>query len=56
MKGAKEGDEIVIDAKTLKSGANLAFTTCVLTNKKDGAIVAHGNHTKFVGQGAPKGA
>ncbi|XP_063702377.1 acyl-coenzyme A thioesterase 13-like [Culicoides brevitarsis] len=54
LKGAREGDDIVIDAKTLKSGANLAFTTCTLTNKKDGSIIAHGNHTKFVGSGGPK--
>uniref|UniRef100_A0A336LNN2 CSON015031 protein n=1 Tax=Culicoides sonorensis TaxID=179676 RepID=A0A336LNN2_CULSO len=54
LKGAREGDEIIIDAKTLKSGANLAFTVCTLTSKKDGSIIAQGNHTKFVGQGAPK--
>lgn len=49
MKGAKVGEDIVIDAKTLKRGKRLAFLTVDITNKDDGKLIAQGKHTKFVG-------
>ena len=49
MKGAKVGDEIVIDAVTLKRGKTLAFLTVDIRNKLDGSLLAQGKHTKFVG-------
>lgn len=49
MKGAQVGQDIVIDARTLKRGKRLAFLTVDITNKEDGALIAQGKHTKFVG-------
>ena len=48
MKGAKTGDDIVIDANTLKAGKTLAFLTVDIKNTK-GDLLAQGRHTKFVG-------
>lgn len=50
MKAAKVGDEIVIDAKTLKLGSRLAFLTVDITKKSDGSLLAQGKHTKYIGQ------
>ena len=49
MKGAKVGEEITIDATTLKRGKRLAFLTVDIRNKTDGSLLAHGKHTKIVG-------
>ena len=49
MKAAQVGEEIVIDAKTLRAGRTLAFLTVDITRKSDGALLAQGKHTKFVG-------
>lgn len=49
LKGAKEGDELYIDATTLKAGKTLAFLDCEIKHKKDDSIVAKGSHTKFIG-------
>ncbi|XP_067012900.2 acyl-coenzyme A thioesterase 13 [Anabrus simplex] len=49
LKSAKQGDEIVINANTLKTGKNLAFLEVEITNKATGNIIATGSHTKFVG-------
>jgi len=49
LRAAKAGDEIVIDANTLKLGKSLAFLSIEIKNKKDGKLVAVGSHTKFVG-------
>lgn len=55
LKSAREGDAVIIDAKTIKTGKNLAFLECELSHAKDGSIIARGTHTKFVGGGdAPK--
>lgn len=51
LKGAKEGDEIVIDANTVRAGRNLAYLECELRNKKDGSLIAKGSQTKYVGGG-----
>lgn len=48
IKGALVGDEIVIDAKTLKSGKTLAFLEVLITNKKSGELLVKGSHTKFL--------
>lgn len=49
LKSAKEGDVVLIEADTIKTGRNLAFLECVLKHKKDGSIIAKGAHTKYVG-------
>ena len=51
IKGAKENDEIVIDARTIKCGRTLAFLECEIRNKKCNSILVRGTHTKFVGSG-----
>ena len=48
MKSAKEGDEVIIDANTIKVGKKLAFLECELRHKKDGSIIAKGGQTKFI--------
>ncbi|CAL4160386.1 unnamed protein product, partial [Meganyctiphanes norvegica] len=49
MKAAKVGEEILIDAETLRVGRNLAFLNVEITNKETGTIIATGKHTKYVG-------
>ena len=49
MKAAKIGEEIVIDSSASKVGKSLAFLTVDIKRKEDGAIIAQGRHTKFVG-------
>lgn len=49
MKGAKEGDVVIIDAKTIRAGKKIAFLECDLLHKKDGSIIARGTQTKFIG-------
>lgn len=49
MKSAQTGDEILINAETLKLGKTMAFLDVDITNKETGALVAKGSHTKFVG-------
>ena len=51
LKGARENDEIVIDARTIKCGKTLAFLECEIRNKKCNSILVKGAHTKFVGSG-----
>uniref|UniRef100_A0A0K8TRV6 Thioesterase domain-containing protein n=1 Tax=Tabanus bromius TaxID=304241 RepID=A0A0K8TRV6_TABBR len=50
LKGAREGDEVVIDAKTVKAGRTLAFIECEMRHKKDNSVIAKGGQTKFVAQ------
>ena len=49
IKGAKVGDEVLIDAKLLRKGRNLAFLEVELRNKINNDLLVKGNHTKFVG-------
>lgn len=49
LKSAKEGEEIIIDAKTVKAGRILAYLECELRRKKDGVIIAKGSQTKYIG-------
>ncbi|XP_055385638.1 acyl-coenzyme A thioesterase 13-like [Condylostylus longicornis] len=48
LKAAKEGDEVIVEAKTIKKGKSLAFLECELRHKKDGSIIAKGGQTKYV--------
>ncbi|XP_065360257.1 acyl-coenzyme A thioesterase 13-like [Calliphora vicina] len=48
VSAAKEGEEIIVDANTLKVGKKMAFIDCVLKKKSNDAIVAKGGQTKFV--------
>lgn len=48
MRGAKVGDEIVIDANTQKVGKNLAFLEVSITNKHTGDLLVKGSHTKYL--------
>lgn len=49
IKGAREGDVVVVEADTIRAGKNLAFLECSLKHKKDGSVIAKGEHTKYVG-------
>ena len=49
MKGAKVGEEILIEAKTLKKGRTLAFLECEIRSKESNALLVKGSHTKFIG-------
>jgi len=49
LKGAKQGDEIEIEAKTIKCGRTLAFLECEIRNKNSNSILVRGTHTKYVG-------
>ncbi|XP_050306461.1 acyl-coenzyme A thioesterase 13-like [Anthonomus grandis grandis] len=48
LKGAKIGDEIEISADTLKVGKTLAFLEVLIKEKKTGALLVKGSHTKFL--------
>ncbi|XP_061167802.1 acyl-coenzyme A thioesterase 13-like [Saccostrea echinata] len=49
MKPVKVGEDIVIDADTLKIGKTLAFCSVDIKLKNDGSLLAQGKHTKYVG-------
>lgn len=49
MKAAFPGDNLIIDARTIRSGKTLAYLEAELKMKEGGAIVARGQHTKFIG-------
>ncbi|XP_023346911.1 acyl-coenzyme A thioesterase 13 [Eurytemora carolleeae] len=48
LKAAKIGEEIFIEARTLKKGRTLAFLECEIKNK-NGDLLVKGSHTKFIG-------
>ncbi|KAF2882248.1 hypothetical protein ILUMI_23916 [Ignelater luminosus] len=50
LKGATMGDEIVIDAQTLRAGKTLAFLKCEIRNKETGDLLVTGSHTKYLMQ------
>lgn len=50
LKGAREGEDIVVEAKTIKAGKTLAFLEVELKKKTTNDVVARGTHTKFIGQ------
>lgn len=49
LKSAAIGEDVVIEANTIKSGKNLAFLDVYIKKKSDGSLVAKGSHTKYVG-------
>jgi len=49
LKAAKLGEEILIEARTLRKGRTLAFLECEIKNKDSGALLVKGSHTKFIG-------
>lgn len=49
LKAAFPGDVVSIDARTIKAGRTLAFLEVELSKKDDGALIARGIHTKFIG-------
>lgn len=48
LKGALEGDTIVVDAKAVRKGKTLAYLECELRNKANGHIIAKGSQTKYI--------
>lgn len=48
LKGAREGDTIVVDAQAVKAGKTLAYLECELRNKANNAIIAKGSQTKYI--------
>ncbi|GAB6029926.1 hypothetical protein CHUAL_005624 [Chamberlinius hualienensis] len=48
ISAASLGNDIIVDAQTLKVGKNLAFLLVTIKRKSDGVLVAVGKHTKFV--------
>ena len=47
LASAKQGDTLTIDARVVKKGKTLGFTTCDI-KKQDGVLIATGTHTKFM--------
>ncbi|CAL7935811.1 unnamed protein product [Xylocopa violacea] len=50
MKPAVPGDLVTVDARTVRSGKTLAFLAVDVTKNEGKDIIAHGRHTKFVGE------
>lgn len=48
LKAAAKGDELLIDAKTLRAGKTLAFLEVIIKNKNTGEDLVHGSHTKYI--------
>jgi len=50
VKGAPVGEEIIIHARTLKTGKTLAYLECEIKNKATGELLVKGSQTKFLMQ------
>ncbi|XP_018571861.1 acyl-coenzyme A thioesterase 13 [Anoplophora glabripennis] len=50
LRGAKIGDTIEIDARTLRVGKSLAVLEVYIKNKVTGELLVKGSHTKFLMQ------
>lgn len=48
LKGAKLGDEVLIDATAVRAGNRLAYMECELKHKESGSIIARGTQTVFM--------
>lgn len=46
--GAKIGEDILIEAKTLRAGKKLAFLEVEITNKETGNLLVKATHTKYL--------
>ena len=49
LKAVPIGDEILIRANTDKMGGKIVFLSVDIINKANGALIAKGSHTKFIG-------
>ncbi|XP_034839753.1 acyl-coenzyme A thioesterase 13-like [Maniola hyperantus] len=49
LSGAKEGDNIEVEAVTRKLGKKIAFLEVEVRNKDKNQVLATGRHTKYVG-------
>lgn len=49
MKPAFPGEVVTVEAKTIRVGRTLAFLAVELTKNDGKDIIAHGQHTKYVG-------
>lgn len=50
LRAAKLGEEILVQANTIKTGKTLAFLEVSILNKATGDVLVTGTHTKFVGE------
>lgn len=50
LRAANIGDEILVQANTVKSGKTLAFLEVTIRNKTTNDVLIKGTHTKFVGE------
>ncbi|KAK5649999.1 hypothetical protein RI129_001028 [Pyrocoelia pectoralis] len=48
LKEALNGNEILINAETIKCGKTLGFTECVISDKATGSIIAKGKQTLYI--------
>ncbi|GJQ81635.1 hypothetical protein Trydic_g8514 [Trypoxylus dichotomus] len=48
LKGARLGDDVLIDARSLKVGENLAFLEAYLKNKKTDELLVYGSQILFL--------
>ncbi|RZC34019.1 4HBT domain containing protein, partial [Asbolus verrucosus] len=48
LKGAKVGDEILIEAGVVRSGKSVAFLEAEIRNKATGDLLVKASHTKFI--------
>lgn len=53
LRPVNEGESIIITAQTLRCGRQVAVCSVEVTNKSSGQLLAHGKHTKYVGDTAP---
>ena len=49
LAAARVGEEVLVEARTVKRGRTLAFLECEVRKKETGAVVVRGSHTKFIG-------
>jgi len=49
LKAAFPGETVTVEAKTVRAGKNLAFLAVELTKNDGKDVVAHGQHTKYLG-------
>ena len=54
---AKEFEDIIIEARLLRAGRNMAFTRVEIrkvgSNGEEGDVIACGNHTKYIKRDVP---
>ncbi|EEZ97354.1 Acyl-coenzyme A thioesterase 13-like Protein [Tribolium castaneum] len=50
LKGARKGDEIVVDCNVVKMGLTLAFIEATIKNKANGHVLVKATHTLYLSQ------